>query len=1043
MVPRSRLAAIKRLGCAACLALLLLAPAGPSPAAQTWDEWDGAKPNVRAPTTIEHDRFEEITDDMCEDGGGTAADEREAEQILLKTYGQRHPANARFLHCSARRYAGALDMRGALRNLQRAKSVIESLPVGQRDGYEEILTDLGQLYSFFGRSEDALATIDLRRKMLGPVDSAGGAFAVGNLLSDRIDMLVLMGRLQEAETDARTRLAMLTEHKQRDIDLVPSERQLAEVLLAQGRYRDAFEIAATAYNTNYSYFRRYGGPFDFGSLLESTLTLAKTMRAVGRWKEAEERLLGVEEARKTYEKNGIRVTGNGEMNIASDLYNLHLLDRRYAEAKAAGERVLEIAQRKDVTEPGRDVTIALARSHLGLAQCFTGDFRAARVNLDAMQLVSGVFGGFLDLPAASPWLTLQAECELRMGNRAGAVALARRAMIANHTLMRGAPRNASVALGGLFEQKVPAGLTLLRAQWPGTASTLSEEQFQAIQQIRPSPAEAATLEAAAATRARAAGLGALVDEYRAAETAVLAADRNLATQLSIVERLAARREAERDKLFRLDSRKTLSGFSAEDRDAHDKAQASLTEAEGFLAQDRRIRDQAAARLALVTERTRSQLRDYLAARQSGGVPLARVTGSLLRPTEALVVITPGAPGQKGFVMVATQGEAPVWAELRFDSVQLEDAIKAVRSGIEAGGRTLPTDARPGTAGPDGFNRQAALELYQVLFANPAIARLLTNRDDWLIVPQGTLLSLPFAALVTEEPPGGVPGNANPDELRRTKWLGASKALSIIPSVSALAALREKRLTARPSRTTSLFAIGEPDLEAWRQGLRSNSVLRELVPLSRQDQIQRLGPIGSTEIGALRERLPAGDGTLVGPDATEQRLRAARGLGSADIVLFATHGLIGDEALDALEPALLLTPPGMIPNGITYAEALKNDGLLTASEAASLHLSAEWVVLSACDTAKGQQRGDGLSGLARAFFTAGARSLLVSQWAVQSTAAKRLSGGAIALWLGGGISKAHALREEMRTMIKDPSGDLQGYSFAHPARWAAFQYVGAE
>src|SRR5262249_61819135 len=84
------------------------------------------------------------------------------------------------------------------------------------------------------------------------------------------------------------------------------------------------------------------------------------------------------------------------------------------------------------------------------------------------------------------------------------------------------------------------------------------------------------------------------------------------------------------------------------------------------------------------------------------------------------------------------------------------------------------------------------------------------------------------------------------------------------------------------------------------------------------------------------------------------------------------------------PALLLTPPDQASE--------EDDGLLTASEAALLKLDADWVVLSACNTAAGDSKTNGaeaLSGLARAFFYAGARALLVSHWAVDSNATVKL------------------------------------------------------
>jgi CHAT domain-containing protein len=102
-----------------------------------------------------------------------------------------------------------------------------------------------------------------------------------------------------------------------------------------------------------------------------------------------------------------------------------------------------------------------------------------------------------------------------------------------------------------------------------------------------------------------------------------------------------------------------------------------------------------------------------------------------------------------------------------------------------------------------------------------------------------------------------------------------------------------------------------------------------------------------------------------------------------VIDFATHGLL----FGLTEPALVLTPPAEVTQD--------NDGLLTASKIATLKLNADWVVLSACNTAAGDGTpdGGGLSGLAKAFFYAGARSLLVSHWPVSSTATVKLTIGA--------------------------------------------------
>src|SRR5690348_16464176 len=88
-----------------------------------------------------------------------------------------------------------------------------------------------------------------------------------------------------------------------------------------------------------------------------------------------------------------------------------------------------------------------------------------------------------------------------------------------------------------------------------------------------------------------------------------------------------------------------------------------------------------------------------------------------------------------------------------------------------------------------------------------------------------------------------------------------------------------------------------------------------------------------------------------------------------VLHFATHGTIAGEIEATTEPGLILTPP--------KEQSESDDGYLSASEVAGLKLDADWVILSACNTAAGDAQGaEALSGLARAFIYAGARAMLV-------------------------------------------------------------------
>jgi CHAT domain-containing protein len=158
------------------------------------------------------------------------------------------------------------------------------------------------------------------------------------------------------------------------------------------------------------------------------------------------------------------------------------------------------------------------------------------------------------------------------------------------------------------------------------------------------------------------------------------------------------------------------------------------------------------------------------------------------------------------------------------------------------------------------------------------------------------------------------------------------------------------------------------------------------------------------------------------------------LARARVVHFATHGLIAGDLRDLAQPALVLTPP---PDGTTAQALEQDDGLLTAPEVAELKLNADWVVLSACNTAAGaSDNAEALSGLANAFIYAGARTLLVSHWPVDSAAAVNLTVGTFKnLAEQPTMGRAEALRQSMLTIIA--GGGRQ----SHPAYWAPFIVVG--
>lgn len=325
-----------------------------------------------------------------------------------------------------------------------------------------------------------------------------------------------------------------------------------------------------------------------------------------------------------------------------------------------------------------------------------------------------------------------------------------------------------------------------------------------------------------------------------------------------------------------------------------------------------------------------------------------------------------------------------------------------------------------------FDLEAAYELYRNLLL--PLAPALAGVDHLIVAPSGALASLPFAILVTAPP-----ANPNGHDYVDAAWLVRRMALSEVPSARAFLTLRDTDAHRRPA-PRPLLAIADPtfvgakadaldalDARCRQGGPIDAALLRALPPLPETaDEVQKV----AAKLGASPNSL------LLGPAATEADLRT-RPLDQYRVLYFATHALLPHELHCQTQPALVLSPPAVA------ARSTDTDGLLEASEIAALKLNADLVVLSACNTAAegGAFGGEALSGLADAFFNAGARAVLASHWEVPSHATVRLMTGFFTdLKRAGGRGLAAALRRSELALIADPAT-------AHPFYWAAFTLIG--
>ena len=409
---------------------------------------------------------------------------------------------------------------------------------------------------------------------------------------------------------------------------------------------------------------------------------------------------------------------------------------------------------------------------------------------------------------------------------------------------------------------------------------------------------------------------------------------------------------------------------------------------------------------------------------------------LLAPSEALIAFMVG-DASESFVWVITR-ERSVWQLLPADSKAIEEKIAILRKGVDQ--EDLKAAAATGTL----FDLGQAGELYQILLGG--VAEAIKSKAHLIVVPSGPLTSLPFQLLVADRPPVARPSANQLSAYRDAGWLIKRHAISVLPSVSSLKALRALAGSATAARP--IVAFGDPVFRPASAGGRSPSgqggpaqrrVTRSFGNFWKGSDADLealragLSPLPETaeEVRSVAKALGAGSGDLhIGEAASETTVKRLD-LAPYRIVYFATHGLVAGELRGLAEPALALTLP-LVATEI-------DDGLLTASEVAQLKLNADWVVLSACNTAAGDRPGaEALSGLARAFFYAGARALLVSHWRIDSEAAVRLTTSTFAsLQKQPSIGRAEALRRAMLAMTEDTSSPWNAY----PDYWAAFSVVG--
>jgi CHAT domain-containing protein len=403
-----------------------------------------------------------------------------------------------------------------------------------------------------------------------------------------------------------------------------------------------------------------------------------------------------------------------------------------------------------------------------------------------------------------------------------------------------------------------------------------------------------------------------------------------------------------------------------------------------------------------------------------------------------------------FVWAVPKDGAVTFALVAATAAEIETKVRKLREALEPQA-SMVSDIPP-------FDLALAHELYGLLL-KPVEAGWKPAKN-LIVVTNGALGLLPLSLLPTapaELKESNEPVFAN---YRTVPWLARTHAVTMVPSSAALRTLRQ--LPPGSDTREQMIGFGDPifskaqaDEDAMQRPdapIQVADVTTRGIPLKRRSSPQLEG-VDSAELAQL-PRLPDTAEELksialaleadpskvlkLGVTANERTVKTTD-LSKYKIIVFATHGLVPGELNGLTQPALALSAPDVA--------SVDGDGLLTMEEILALRLDANWVVLSACNTATGAGAGaEAASGLGRAFFYAGTRAILVTNWSVHSASARALVTDLFRRQaIDSKLSRGEALRQAMMALIDGPGyQDEHGktlFSYAHPLFWAPYTIIG--
>lgn len=953
----------------------------------------------------------------------------------------------------------------AQERLERSRTILEKSPEPDRSRLGQVLGDLATVYAEQGRlaeADDLLdRSLDLIRSALGYNDplvgfglsrrallgaSRGrehldverwvenvlkdsdpahhGNPIIGETLVNASAASSLVGNLGEAEQFAKRALLLMGRPISADQTAVVGAAllQLASVYLALGRADDAQALSSRAYATLETLLG-----VDHPRTSAALYSLANSYRQQGRSEEAE-RLL--KQARSSMEKVG----GPRHLGVAQISVNLGWLyydAQRNDDADVAFKLAMDIygallpADHRLV----RDTLIAQASVHTRQSRYNEASVlldRAARIAFDDDSLFR-IFQqkGLLD--------STQGRWEIALSHF----------MLAESLFLSNATRAGSYSWGRSLTHASVDPVPLNQVPFLQTVAT----SFRVAAETSDSERRSQITGSAFVSAQRA------VSSDVAAAMAKMAV-RNARQDVGISRLLRERQDLVGEWVSR---EKSIRDFMSEERNpervkAHRLYMKTINE-----------------RVAEIDATLAKDFPEFSDFANPAPLSIAEVQEILL-VDEALIFVLDDAgvvSGREKYVWVVTKTMSRS-KQIEFHGATLADRVMALRCGLDSSQWSGSENSKRCADLVGAYPRGSEIPLlpFHLGIAHDLYKLLLEPFDDLidakhlLVVGSGPMTSLPLGVLVTQ--PVQAPLPKTHGDYRDVAWLVRRHPITVLPSVSTLRTLRRH---AQHSGATKPFIgfgnpllIGKDDNSAGRAKLARDRQacsahrwpavaglvnLFGVLPragragLADTADIRTQQPLPETadELCAVAHDLGAVDTDVhLGSRATEHALKTlseAGSLAAYRTVHFATHGTLAGELRSNAEPGLILTPPAKA--------SLNDDGYLSSSEIAGLKLDADLVILSACNTAAaGKPGAQALSGMARAFFYAGARSLLVSHWAVFSDATTTLITTALRTMASTkNMGRSEALRQSMLTLLDNPT--TPGY--AHPQIWAPFEIVG--